>query len=332
MFRLVRIALGVAVVSFSSPLLAAEIRWSGEASCRRELEVVEQVESATGRPVSSVEIADFELNLKSSSTDQWNLELTTVRRADGARSTRAIHGATCAEVTDAAAVAIALAIGPGQAQAESEPKPAVGQSAAAAGEKPVAEAGKVSAQPKDEASGKQSALEWFAGLSGTLDSSSTPGLAVGAALHFGLGLLPSDKSKTQLRLELEGAFYAPTETNPVGGQAGKFQLMYGAPLVCAGKPLGGPLLLGCVGAEFGQLTGEGVGEAVTTSHQSQTFWSAARAELGLVVPLAASLRLLGRAGVAVPLIRRDFVLDGPEIVFRTAPLSARAGLGVELTL
>ena len=86
------------------------------------------------------------------------------------------------------------------------------------------------------------------------------------------------------------------------------------------------------GIELGRLSGEGVGSAVTSSHPSNTFWSAARAELGLLVPLASSLRFVGRAGVALPMIRREFVLDGPEVVFRPASVSGRVALGLELSL
>jgi len=326
MIRLVQIALGAAVMSLASSLLAAEIRWLGEGSCRRELEVTTQVESMTARPVSSVGIADFELNLRASTPDHWSLELTTVRRADGARSTRVIHGPTCAEVTDAAAVAIALAIGPPESVAEPEsvPKPVSAEASSAPRERPALV---VSKAPTPRGS-----LDWFMGLSGNLDSSATPNVALGAALHIGLSWLPTYTSQTQLRLELEGAFYAPTQTNSVGGQAGEFQLSYVAPLVCGARFLGGTTLLGCAGIELGRLSGEGVGSAVTSSHPSNTFWSAARAELGLLVPLASSLRFVGRAGVALPMIRREFVLDGPEVVFRPASVSGRVALGLELSL
>ena len=328
MVRLVQVAVGGAVWCSSSSLLAADIRWLGEETCRRELEVSSQVESMTARPVSSIDIADFELNLQAFAPDQWSCELTTVRRAGGARSTRAIHGPTCVEVTDAAAVAIALAVGPAESavelQPKSESKPVAAVAVSAEAEKPVpAEA---------KAPSNQSSLEWSAALAGSLDSSATPSAAVGAAVHFGVSWLPTYKSQTRLRFELEGAFYAPTKTESVGDQAGQFQLFYAAPLVCGERRLGGPTLLGCAGYELGQLSGEGVGDAVTDSHPSNTFWSAVRAELGLLVPLATSLRFFGRAGVAVPLTRREFVLDGPEVVFRPAPVSARAQLGLELSL
>jgi len=326
MFGLMQIAVGAALMCLSSPLWAAEIRWLGENSCRREAEVLEQVESMTGRPISTIEVADFELNVRPLSQNQWSLELTTVRRGDGARNARAIRGASCVAVTDAAAVAIALAIGPAEPTLEQkiQPHPAADPSRPTPPEKPASPAGKLPEPP--------SSLKWFAGLAGALDSSATPSVAVGAALHLGLSWFPTYKSQTRLRFELEGALYAPTETSSDGDTAGRFQLFYVAPLVCGERPLGGPTLLGCAGYELGQLSGEGVGAAVTASHPSNTFWSAVRAELGLLVPIASTLRLVGRAGVAVPLVRREFVLDGPEVVFRPAPVSGRAELGLELLL
>jgi len=329
---LAQISVGAAVLCFGSSSWAAEIRWSGEESCRRESEVEAQVESATGRAISSVEIADFELRVKSLAREQWSLDLTTVRRPDGARSTRAIRGASCVDVTDAAAVAIALAIGPSPAEVKSEPKSA-SDPVPATPTRPEARAPSeaVSAQSR-KAPAAHDSLAWFVGLGAALDSSATPSPAFGGSARIGVSWLPADERKTGLRFELEGAFYAPTETNSVAGQAGKFQLAYGAPLVCGAKPLAGSTLLLCAGAEFGQLSGEGVGEAVSASRPSNTFWAAARGELGVGYPRQGALRVVGRAGVAIPFIRREFVLDGPDVVFRAAAISARVGLGVELSL
>ncbi len=280
----------------------------------------------TGRPLASIEIADFELRVKSLAPERWSLQLTTLRRADGARSTREIHGASCVEVTDAAAVAIALAIGPSPEHSKIEPKSGLNHDQPA----PAELTGPPLAKPAPAPA--HGSLEWLVGVAGALDSSATPSLALGASVHFGLSWLPTDKSQTRLRFELQGALYAPTETDSVNGQAGKFQLFYAAPLVCGVKPLGGTALLACAGYELGRLSGEGIGYAVTSPHPSNTFWSAARAELGLLVPLTRSLRFVGRAGVAIPLVRREFVLDSPEVVFRPAPLTARIALGIELSL
>ena len=325
MQRVVQLAAWVATSCWASSLWAAEIRWFGDSSCRRESEVVEQVESMAGRPLSTIEIADFELRVQSLAADQWSVELTTVRRADTLRSVRTIRGTTCAEVTDAAAVAIALSVGSADAPAGPEdPRKSAAPAESAPSERHA---------PGTAPAAKSSrSLEWLAGLGGALDSSSTPGLALGAFLRLGSSFQPSSASRIRLRVELEGALFAPTETSNVAGQAGKFRLTYAAPLGCVARAAEGTTLLGCAGVEFGQLAGEGVGDAVATAHPSKTFWSALRFDLGLQLPLASRLRFVARAGVAIPLIRREFVLDGPELVFQPAPLSARGQLGLEVSL
>lgn len=325
--RALQIAIGVVVTAYGASLSAAEIRWFGEGSCRRELEVASQVETMTGQPVSAIDRADFELNLQSPSQNEWSLELVTLWRADGARSSRIIRGNACVEVTDAAAVAIALAVGPGESSAVPRPEPPK-----AAHEAKEAVPYQSPPPARRRSPNASRALDWLVGLSVALDSSATPSVAPGAGLRVGLTWQPSYASDARLRFELAGALYAPTETSDVGGRAGKFQLGYLAPLVCAALPSRGTTLLACAGYELGQLSGEGIGSAVTASHPRGTFWSAARAELGLLVPLAGALRFSGRAGAALPLVRREFVIDGPDVVFRPALLSARVEIGVELTL
>jgi hypothetical protein len=44
---------------------------------------------------------------------------------------------------------------------------------------------------------------------------------------------------------------------------------------------------------LGRLSGEGIGDAVNTPHPSNTFWSAARAELGLLPLTSSALRRRG---------------------------------------
>ena len=85
----------------SSPAQAADISWAGAADCRRELEVVEQVESMTQRHLAEVDIADFELTLERLDETRLRLSLATVTRAEGARSLRTFEGGACADVTDA---------------------------------------------------------------------------------------------------------------------------------------------------------------------------------------------------------------------------------------
>lgn len=320
-----RVAIAAAVTAVTAPGAAAEIRWTGDPSCRRELEVAEQVASMTGRELRAIDSADFELDTQPPSAGTWQLELKTTRRADNARSSRTLQGKSCVEVTDAAAVAIALAVGP-----ESEPsEPHVHSEQPASA---IARASAIASVSRAPAVRRPTSLLWFAALAGTLDSSVTPNVALGGALHLGLGWQPSRVSLTRLRFDLEGALYAPIDSAPSDGRGGRFQLGYVAPLVCGETPLGGNALLGCVGYELGQLSGEGRGKAVSAPHRATTFWSAARAELGLFVPLVAQVRVFGRAGVALPLVRHEFVLDGSDLVYRPAALSFRGQLGLELSL
>jgi hypothetical protein len=55
----VRLTIAGAVMALSASAAAAEIRWTGDVACRRELEVAEQVTSMTGRQLSSIDGADF---------------------------------------------------------------------------------------------------------------------------------------------------------------------------------------------------------------------------------------------------------------------------------
>ena len=323
MDRALRVVLVTAVLLASPPLRAAEIRWSGSPDCRRELEVAEQVESMTGRPLATISIADFELQVAHTDANQWQVELKT-RLRDGAESSRSIVGAGCAEVTDAAAVAIALAVGP----QESAPAPVEsGQPAPRVAFSAPAPTTQTPTQPTD-----RSSLEWALGLGGTLDSSSTPNPAVGGALRLAMSWRPTPNSQASLRFELEGALYAPTEITNLRGQGGQFRLGYVAPLVCGARPLRATALLACVGYELGQLSGEGAGSAVTDSRRRGTFWSAARAEVGILVPIGAAVHVTGRLGAALPFVRREFVLDGSNVVFQPAAFSARGQIGFELLL
>ena len=315
-------------MSLSAPATAAQIRWTGDLSCQRQVEVAEQVAAMTGRDVSAIDSADFELVTQPLSDGTWRLELKTLRRADGTLSSRSLQGKTCVEVTDAAAVAIALAVGPQPEPVEPKMPTKLALTPAA----PGANSATVSARPEADRQANSASLLWFAGSSGALDSSVTPQVALGGAVRFGLSWFPSRARQTRLRLELEGALYAPTETASSQGEGGKFQLGYLAPLVCAERPAAGNALLACVGYEIGRLSGEGSGAAVTTSRHRDTLWSAARAELGLLVPIVSGVRAFGRGGAALPFVRHDFVVDGSDVVFRPSALSFRGQLGLELSL
>lgn len=308
-----------ALSCWSSLTRAADVRWSGTADCRREAEVREQIESMTQRSLASVQSADFELEPQPLESGAFQLQLTSVNRSTGARETRVLRGATCAEVTDAAAVAIALAVGSEPAEA---PSPAAKEPAPATppGEPVVA---RRTNGPPPNAPAPPPSVRWLVGLSATFDSGVTPHPVPGGALLAGLRW-------RALQAELEAGAFAPSSKRDANDRGGTFQLLYVAPRACAAARVGKPLLGFCLAYELGSLDAEG--EGVRRPYSRTTFWHAARPELGLAWPLAGGLWLSGRAGAALALVRHSFVLDEPEIVHRPPLLSLRAALGLELEL
>ncbi|HEY6080939.1 MAG TPA: hypothetical protein VIW29_19125 [Polyangiaceae bacterium] len=299
---------------------AAEVRWLGSSDCRRQLEVREQIEAMTKRSLVDVDTADFELEPERTQSGAFQLGLVTISRPDGARSRRVLEGESCVDVTDAAAVAIALAIG----TPPPEPEPPPSETGGSAALPPPASSPASSDSPTAAAAKRaKPRASWLVGAGVTLDSAVTPKPAFGGSLRVTFALSP-------LRLELEAGAFAPSEQLDSSGRGGSFQLFYAAPLVCAQRVFGAPMVMVCFGYELGQLSAEGIG--VAQPHERSTFWHALRPELGLAWPMGGGLALSARAGAAIPLSRHEFVLDEPEVVHRPARLSFRAVVGLELAL
>ena len=84
---------------------------------------------------------------------------------------------------------------------------------------------------------------------------------------------------------------------------------------------------GCVGVELGDLIGQGVNtDADATKH---TLWAAAVAGFVYRGSLGSDWGLELRLGAAIPLRRRDFVVDGPSgLLFTPEPISGRGLVGI----
>jgi hypothetical protein len=309
----------VAALVFLAPsgARAAEIRWSGAPECRREVAVVEQVESMTERRLPEVDVADFELVLEAAGEGAFALTLVTSPRDARTQNRRSFAGASCADVTDAAAVAIALTIGdPPSTDSTVAPRPAP---------EPVVDssASSVTARRDRYEPRSVSRPSWRLGASVVVDTAVTPRAVVGGAgrLVFGFG---------RFRAELEGAAFAPSESVDARGRGGRFQLMYAAPFACLASPFGAVSVDWCAGYELGRVTAEGVGVGVPRERAG--LWQGLRADVGLVVPVTPSISLAGRLGAALGLARPRFVLDEPTAVHQPAVVSLRTSLGVELAL
>jgi hypothetical protein len=112
------------------------------------------------------------------------------------------------------------------------------------------------------------------------------------------------------------------------GRSTEFEWAAGALFACFERPLTSVAVLGCGGYELGRISGEGRG--VTAPRNESVLWQAARFEAGAGVAIVPGFRLLALAGVALPIDRHDFELDG-VLVHRSA-FGLRAQAGAELSL
>jgi len=152
----------------------------------------------------------------------------------------------------------------------------------------------------------------------------------GALPHAGLGLsLEGSLQFRRLRVVGIGALFASQQTLlPGSTTGGDFQLAVGGVMACLTQGLGRWTVLVCGGAEVGRLSAEGVG--VNNPKLGAALWAAGRGDAGAVLSLGPRLALLLRGGVALPVTRPTFVLDGETPVHRPSSVTARATLGVEM--
>ena len=310
---------GLATAGAPNVVRAAELRWDGPADCARAPMVALRVEDLTKRPLEAVEHLDFAVMVVRDGA-AWSLTLVT-RTSDREPSRRVFTGATCDEVSNAAAVAVAMAIQAEERQAASETSEPVAAPPAPA---PAATATATSVRKADPAAPpveKRTSprLGGVVGLSAVLDTAALPhptfGASAGGGVRWGL-----------LRAEAGVAFFAPSRATLANGRSGEFSL-WAAELAGCVEPTGAIVaVFGCAGIELGQLSGEGHG--VSDPELGSVLWSAGRLEAGTGVGLGAGLRLVPRMGVAVPFRRPQFVLAS-EPVHRPGPLSLRVALGAE---
>jgi hypothetical protein len=299
---------------------AAQLTVADGEGCVDANAIAEQAGELLGQPLGAVTGVDFAIALTRSPSGEWKLRLDTVDPNDGRRS-RELAAASCAELGDAAAVAIAITVR-ARAEAAELAAPAPPREApptVAPPAPPPAAPLPVVARPP--APPPPAPPTFAGGLGAVVDAGALPNPAVGVELGVSL-------RHRRVRLTLAGTALAPQETHTTGDAGGEFRLYFGSLEACLPQPIGRLTLLGCAAFELGRLSGEGTG--IARPRLGDARWQAARADLGLSIPVLPRVAVTARGGVVMPLSRPQFVVDGATVVHRPGSFSARIALGVEL--
>ena len=241
------IACGAGIgIGAEATALAATVHLRAPDECAEEDDIVAEVDSLIGRPLSEVPGMKFEVEIARGASGKFRLRLDTIGSAE--TRTRELAGNSCAELANVASVAIAMTI---RASAASRERTPAGRTESAS--PPVGPVRKpVSASPEAAAAGDSTAV-WRGSitLAAVADAGALPRAAPGAALELAL-------DAGSLRIVALGALFA-TERADVAGGSGEFELALGGVLGCLRRGMKRVTALACIGAEIGRLSGRGLG-------------------------------------------------------------------------
>jgi hypothetical protein len=227
--------------------------------------------------------------------------LEFIDAANGETVVRAVAGRTCDEIVSGLALIAALAI---EARAPAEPAPE------APAEDPPAPSHALP-ETLPEKSAAVSRVRFGAGVSGGVDSSSSPGAA------FAAGIDAEVAWRAPLRFARLGARRVANDVS-LNDRSASFTRWAARLEACPISLVLSPRLEmpACAALELGQLSGAGRASAALLDPQSaKILWTAAEASAGLRwEPDLWWIEARGSAGL--PLVRHNFVFRGPaETVF-----------------
>jgi hypothetical protein len=155
----------------------------------------------------------------------------------------------------------------------------------------------------------------------TADTGALPSTSVGVELTGSL-------QHRSLQLALLATWFGSEDATRADHTGGTFQLAVGGARACFAPRKGRWTPLACGGFELGRLSGTGQG--VARPETGDALWRAIRADLGVTMALSGNTGLLLSGGVAVPLARPAFVLDGSEPIYRPSRLAGRFTAGFQV--
>jgi hypothetical protein len=292
---------------------AADIAWDGPGECQRADVAAAQVEKLVGQRLSSIDWISFEVEI--SITEGAHLVVLRTLAQGSAPREREITGASCTEVTDAVSVAIALTI----SERERE------QHAASAESDPPREADDQAPVPSTTVDEADGALRFALGAGVLVDAgalpNAVPGIDLGGALEW-----------KALRIGAFLAVFVPQDEQlPNEVYGGTFDFVLAGFDVCAKPELDALHLLACAGFELGRIGARGDNKVVN-AREGDAGWYAPRTELGVGYGFAEIVRVWLRGGIAVPLARPEFLLDGEDRVHKPSSLSLRGLVALEIVL
>jgi hypothetical protein len=241
---------------------------------------------------------------------------------------RAVRGETCDEVVSAIALVTALAIDAGttESSAPVEGAPAPPRDEGAREPAPVARAPSKGALRKPEPNVVVGSLGAETGVATWLGPSPTLGFGVFGEVGTYAGAsgrltLLATASSTLVENEEEPGTYRRANFN------GLIARIEGCPVVWV---LGsGFRVVPCLALGLGALRGAGEERSVHPPRNSTIFWADLVPTLRLDWTVSDSLVFFGQGELGVPLVRHDFVFDGPrQPVFQVPAVGAGAALGM----
>jgi len=334
------------LLSLAGTASAATFVWEAPAGCPERDAVRWRVEEALGTKLENAAPLSFVAKVGRNSANRWFVKLdvaplptesvpaSTAGSPQAASGNappvqhRTIEASNCEDLAQATGVAIALALGADLSEpsvaADTAPSTPTGN-AARSNAKPLAQTDATPAarEAKTKKESTQGSSFWLGGeLGPVIDRGTLPGWAPGVEGAFSLGM-----GAFSVRL---GGIVLPSETTEVSGNAGGAFALYAATAaLCGSAQRSATLLRLCLGSEIGSLTGRGVN--VSHPRVSASTWVAPRSDLDISLPLGdPSLRAFGRAALVVPLIRKEFDVDGLGPVHQPSSVAGRLGVGLEL--
>jgi hypothetical protein len=163
-----------------------------------------------------------------------------------------------------------------------------------------------------------------AGLDALADAGSFAAPAWGVGVHGGVAF-------GAFSARVAAALWPGQHTvyGPMPAFGGDFVLASGGLLGCYALRYGRVEPAFCAGIELGAMHAAGTGVTTPTAHW--VFEAAQVDQIAATFWLVGPVGLRVAAGVAVPLVRPTFVLDGIGTIYTQAPVAARASAGVELS-